>query len=1312
MKKRFLAAFIAVIMVLSLLPANTVKVKAVDPASHSHDGWTAVGAGTALPTEAGSYYLTGDITLAGTWTVPEGTTSLCLNGHVIYATGVSDNAIEVPQDAKLNLYDDTTTEHYFYYHKAKYVSASRKYITWSYIASPDDTQKDSAKLIPELNDTTAVEDAIVKVTGGVITGADDNSCINVNGGFFTMYSGNITGNPSRHGVYVYSTGQFIMNGGFISGNGMPTDTSGGGVYVSDGAFTMNGGEISWNDASAGGGVNLFSNATFTMNGGRISNNRANVFGTGFAAGGGVHISAGRNNKFLMSGGEITGNRSAYNGGGVYAGGNATVILGGTSKISGNCGNNNPVNNLYLNSSTDAKTGTGTEPGGNGVAAPARGMQIGLTGLEYLTVFSAAEAVSYFTADDQNNYSIITAPDGSLRFIDKYPLYVSGTKVTYENAANILNDTTVSYDSDNGILTLNNASITGSYLTDSDRNSNSKVCAIRAGEDIPELTIELIGENTIGNTVMDNNRDSIDSYMYQTGIYLPDSDLRFTGSGSLTIYDAGEGIWGKNITFDQSFTGELSVFDYTFAQDAPPCAINSDGNVTISGGTLNLKSYNSTGITIRGDNGSIIINGGNMTVDGGNGAMSKAPTITGDYFIRADKVFEGSDSDKYDADKINEYKHLKFLKTSTVTTAPKARSLTYDRTSQALVTAGEAQDGTIKYALGANSNLSPDPEYWSTDIPTATDAGTYYVWYRSFGNTGCLDSNPICLTVEISKKNIFVSGITAVDRCYIKDSTEVTLNTATAVLNGKIDGDDLYLTGGTAHMNDDKVGENKSVLLGDYKLAGRSAENYQLPTYDQQTDAKVTISKDMSAVATAPTANTLTYNLNAQALVTAGKAQNGTMSYALGENSTTAPTAADAWGTSIPAATDAGTYFVWYRSKGDDNYSDTEPVCIVTTIAQKDIKGATVNAFDAMTYTGSEQTPVAAVIVDGTMTATGSWSKVTNVDDTTAFTANGNFTGTISGLATGMTKAAAPAAPEGLKGVKPTEYGMKDGKITGTTTAMEYSTESGFDPENTTDCTAETITGLSAGTYYVRYMETANKKAGKYATITVPDGDKKPDSSPYPEAVPVIEKNADKDDETGKGNESGKDDSSENSKAKSVRVPYLKLSKTLGLGNSFKLKVTNVFDDASVTFSSSDKSVATVDKNGVIKAVGIGKCTVKGVIKQLGTAYKFAVAITVKKISSGNRQIKDSECLTPNSLTPLLNIYRVVTTKKPLSLNIKRLSDDAEVTYSSEDETIATVSRDGVVTGLRKGYTGILITVKQNEQTYQYRVYVRISKKEN
>ena len=89
-------------------------------------------------------------------------------------------------------------------------------------------------------------------------------------------------------------------------------------------------------------------------------------------------------------------------------------------------------------------------------------------------------------------------------------------------------------------------------------------------------------------------------------------------------------------------------------------------------------------------------------------------------------------------------------------------------------------------------------------------------------------------------------------------------------------------------------------------------------------------KDAAVVTEIPTAKTLTYNGQAQELVTAGEASDGTMYYALGTDATTAP-ADNLYTTSIPTGTDVGTYYVWYKVAGDSDHNDTEPVCVTVKV---------------------------------------------------------------------------------------------------------------------------------------------------------------------------------------------------------------------------------------------------------------------------------------------------------------------------------------------------------------------------------------------
>ena len=151
---------------------------------------------------------------------------------------------------------------------------------------------------------------------------------------------------------------------------------------------------------------------------------------------------------------------------------------------------------------------------------------------------------------------------------------------------------------------------------------------------------------------------------------------------------------------------------------------------------------------------------------------------------------------------------------------------------------------------------------------------------------------------------------------------------------------------------------------------------------------------------APAANTLAYNGQPQKLVTAGKAEGGTMYYALGADKTTAPafylddakTQIDTskWSTSVPEGTDAGTYYVWYIVKGDENHNDSEPKCVESTIAKKDL---TVTA-DAKSKTQGEADPALTYTAEGLVgsdTLTGALSRDAGEDPGTYAITQGTLT---------------------------------------------------------------------------------------------------------------------------------------------------------------------------------------------------------------------------------------------------------------------------------------------------------------------------------
>jgi len=116
--------------------------------------------------------------------------------------------------------------------------------------------------------------------------------------------------------------------------------------------------------------------------------------------------------------------------------------------------------------------------------------------------------------------------------------------------------------------------------------------------------------------------------------------------------------------------------------------------------------------------------------------------------------------------------------------------------------------------------------------------------------------------------------------------------------------------------------------------------------------------DRAKIDTDPLALEPAYNGSAQALVSAGNVTNGAMQYYLGADSTTVPTSG--WSADIPKETLPGTYYVWYRAKGDATHSNSKAACCEAKISKAPLtvtaKAKTVTygdapANDGVTYSG-------------------------------------------------------------------------------------------------------------------------------------------------------------------------------------------------------------------------------------------------------------------------------------------------------------------------------------------------------------------------
>lgn len=248
--------------------------------------WTST---NSLPSTAGNYYLTDNVTISTTWGVPTGTTNFCLNGfEVRLKDDVNGSVMKVDSGRTLNIYDCYAKGNSIIHDETKY------------------KHEDIRDYYADSEGSTLTVDPIM---GGVITGGKGNT----NGGGLEINSGKVN-----------------MYGGTIAGNiasGSDPNGSGGGVYVnSHGEFSLKSGTLCYNAGACGGGIGLCDGSKLIMTNGLITKNATISGGSG---GGGVVLREnGATNpcEARISGGFITHNYASGNGGGV-------LVVDGTLYIS-------------------------------------------------------------------------------------------------------------------------------------------------------------------------------------------------------------------------------------------------------------------------------------------------------------------------------------------------------------------------------------------------------------------------------------------------------------------------------------------------------------------------------------------------------------------------------------------------------------------------------------------------------------------------------------------------------------------------------------------------------------------------------------------------------------------------------------------------------------------------------------------------------------------------------------------------------------------------------------------------------------------
>ena len=182
--------------------------------------------------------------------------------------------------------------------------------------------------------------------------------------------------------------------------------------------------------------------------------------------------------------------------------------------------------------------------------------------------------------------------------------------------------------------------------------------------------------------------------------------------------------------------------------------------------------------------------------------------------------------------------------------------------------------------------------------------------------------------------------------YTGDARSITVNVTTE--------------GATVEYSED--GETWTNEAPSYTNTGTYTVTYKITKdgYKTVVDTVTVVINKAEGGVTAPTAKILTYNGSEQELINPGNTTTGTIQYKLGDGE---------YSTQIPTATNAGTYSIYYKVVGNENYNDVaEAGPISVTISKANSSGTPPTAISGLIYTGSAQN----LHTTGTDASGGTW----------------------------------------------------------------------------------------------------------------------------------------------------------------------------------------------------------------------------------------------------------------------------------------------------------------------------------------------------
>lgn len=164
------------------------------------------------------------------------------------------------------------------------------------------------------------------------------------------------------------------------------------------------------------------------------------------------------------------------------------------------------------------------------------------------------------------------------------------------------------------------------------------------------------------------------------------------------------------------------------------------------------------------------------------------------------------------------------------------------------------------------------------------------------------------------------------------------------------------------------------------------------------------------------------------------------------------------------------------------------------------------------------------------------------------------------------------------------------------------------------------------------------------------------------------------------------------------APYLTAAKTMTRGSKYQIRISGAYK---VTYRSLNKKIASVSDTGLITAKKKGTARIKVLAKnKSGKIYKTMLTIRVR---GGKVTLQTVKANASKSMILTLDM----TAKRNSYVTMKMKNAGKRIYYTSSNRRVATVSKDGMIHAIKRGYSVITATIKRNGTAYTYKYYLTV-----